>query len=126
LAISFVTFLLCLGKAEGQQSRPAEPTTQDAFKRQSPFIIETVFPVGDASRWKRITTMQHFATGSALGLRAWPRVLGKETSIPEWYALGKYTCDGVSLREEVKKNGSEWEEPGLRISELRVLSSRKY
>jgi hypothetical protein len=70
--------------------------------------------------------MEHFAKGSSLGLTAWPRVLGKETSIPEWYALGRYTCDGVSLREEVNSQGTQWEEPGLRISELRRLATGDY
>jgi hypothetical protein len=70
--------------------------------------------------------MEHFAQGSPLGLATWPSVLGKEASIPEWYALGRYTCDGVSLREEVKKQGTEWEEPGLRISELRHLPTGSY
>ena len=70
--------------------------------------------------------MEGFAPGRSLGLAAWPRTLGKETSIPEWYALGKYTCDGVSLREEVKKQGRVWEEPGLRISEMVHLPNGKY
>jgi hypothetical protein len=88
--------------------------------------MEVVFPIGDPSRWMRIKSMQHFSPGSSLGLAAWPPTLNKETSIPEWYALGKYTCDGVSLREEVKKQGAEWEEPGLRISELRHLPNGNY
>ena len=100
---------------------PSGGIAQEAFTRNSPCVTETVFPIADASRWKRIKTMEHFSPGSPLGLTVWPRTLGKETSIPEWYALGKYTCDGVSLREEVKKQGAEWEEPGLRISELRHL-----
>ena len=96
--------------------------TQDSRRivaLEPPCVFDTVFPVGEPSRWKRIKTMEHFMAGSSFGLSAWPTKLGKETSIPEWYALGRYTCDGVSLREEVKKNGSEWEEPGLRIQELR-------
>jgi hypothetical protein len=101
-------------------------SAQEDFIRESPLVIETVFPLGDPSSWKRIKTMEHFATGSSLGLTTWPKKLGKETSIPEWYALGRYTCDGVSLREEVKKHGTEWEEPGLRISELRHPPSGNY
>jgi hypothetical protein len=99
---------------------------EEAFARQSPCLIETAFPLGDASKWNRVKSMEHFEPGKALGLAAWPTVLGKETSIPEWYALGRYTCDGVSLREEVKKHGAEWEEPGLRISELRHLPNGNY
>ena len=74
----------------------------------------------------RIKSMEQFSPGRPLGLTAWPRTLGKETSIPEWYELGRYTCDGVSLREEVKSHGTEWEEPGLRISELSHLLNGNY
>ncbi len=105
---------------------PVPCWAQETFAHQSPLVIETVFPLGDASKWKRVKSMEGFAKGSPLGLAAWPKVLGKETSIPEWYALGRYTCDGVSLREEVKKHGTEWEEPGLRISELRHLPTGNY
>lgn len=98
----------------------------ESYSRQSPCVLETNFPVADPSRWMRIKSMEHFASGRSLGLTAWPRNLGKETSIPEWYALGRYTCDGVSLREEVKARGTEWEEPGLRISELAHLPNGSY
>ena len=107
--------------ASGQGVAP-----QDDYIHKSPLVVEAVFPIGDPSRWMRITTMEHFAPGRPLGLTAWPKKLGKETSIPEWYALGRYTCDGVSLREEVKKHGTEWEEPGLRLSEVRHLPSGSY
>lgn len=98
----------------------------DDFARQSPCLFETVFPIGDPSRWKRIASMERFTQGKPLGLKTWPRHMGTETSIPEWYELGRYTCDGVSLREEVTKHGTVWEEPGLRVSDLVLLPNGNY
>src|SRR5678816_4324198 len=47
---------------------------------------------------------------------------GREWSTPEWYALGKTSCDGIYLREEVTAKGARWEEPGLRTEIRRVKS----
>jgi hypothetical protein len=105
---------------------PPPAAAQDDFIRRSPCVLETVFPIGDPTRWKRVKSMQHFSAGTSLGFAAWPNHFEKETSIPEWYALGRYACDGVSLREEVKNRGTEWEEPGLRISELLHMPTGKY
>ena len=70
--------------------------------------------------------MERFKPGKPLGLTTWPQHFGTETSIPEWYELGRYTCDGVSLREEVTKHGTMWEEPGLRVSDLVRLPNGNY
>lgn len=93
--------------------------------RQSPCVFETVFPLGDPARWKRVKSMEGFAGGTPLGLTAWPPVLNRETSIPEWYDLGRIICDGVSLREEVKSKGTVWEEPGLRLQQVRRAPTGK-
>lgn len=105
---------------------PTHTIATTDLARQSPCVLESIFPIGEPSKWKRITSMEHFSPGVPLGLAAWPRTLGRETSIPEWYALGSSTCDGISLREEVTKQGTAWEEPGLRISELRHLPNGTY
>ena len=105
---------------------PTHSIAETDTAHQSPCVFDTIFPIGDPSRWKRIKSMEQFSPGTPLGLIAWPSTLGKETSIPEWYALGNDSCDGVSLREEVKKQGTVWEEPGLRISELRHLPNGTY
>jgi len=86
-------------------------------------VVETSFPIGEPSAWRKIKSLEGFTPGQPVGLNSWPAKLREEISLPEWYALGRYTCDGVSLRQEVVSRGREWEEPGLRIHELRTVPS---
>ena len=102
------------------EAKDASPTL---YEQHSPMVIETVFPIGDPSAWRKIKSLEGFTPGQPIKLGAWPAKLGKEISLPEWYALGRYTCDGVSLREEVTSRGRQWEEPGLRVQELRSVPS---
>ncbi len=90
-----------------QGEASAVPVIPNAFN--SPMVIETVFPAADPSLWMEFQSLEEFKPGKSTHGK-----LGKWFSVPEWYALGKFTCDGVSLREEAKKNGT-WEEPGLRM-----------
>lgn len=76
----------------------------NAFR--SPMVIETVFPA-DPLLWMETGSLRGFQSGTSIHGK-----LGKRFSIPEWYALGKLTCDGVSLRGEARPNGS-WDDPGL-------------
>ena len=120
----FVVVLLLGGSADALVAQSsATATSEPIYAQHSPLVLETVFPLADPSAWRKIKSMQGFAPGRPINLAAWPAKLGKEISLPEWYALGRYTCDGVSLREEVTSHGREWKEPGLRIQELRVVPS---
>jgi hypothetical protein len=64
----------------------------------SPMVLETVFAAADRTLW---TKKDRHESG-----RDW-------FTVPEYHALGRFTCDGVSLRDPTK-NG-EWR-PGLFLS----------
>ena len=85
----------------GASAATAHP---DAFR--SPMVIETVFPA-DSSLWMETDSLGGFKSGRSIHGK-----LGKWFSIPEWYALGKLTCDGVSLRGDARSDGS-WGGAGL-------------
>ena len=77
--VAGVLALLCLSANLGfaqtaKQGDPAKVTDATAF--HSPMILETIFAAADRSLWHN----------------------GKEFTLPEWWELGKFTCDGVSLR----------------------------
>ncbi|MEX2383085.1 MAG: hypothetical protein WEB59_00635 [Thermoanaerobaculia bacterium] len=109
-----LTILLPGGVLASQEAKqgsakdiPVEPTSF-----VSPMVLETVFPVANPETWMDTESLQpgkkpeHVESG-------W-------FSVPEWYRLGKYTCDGVSLREAVSKGvwGAKtgvWEQPGLQM-----------
>lgn len=69
-------------------SLPADPT-----EFHSPMVLETAFAAGDRTLWNG----------------------GKAFSLPEWWELGKYKCDGVSVRMDPDRK-RQWD-PGL---EMRV------
>ncbi len=74
-----------------QGDASAFPVDPNAFR--SPMVLETIFAAGDRSRWKD----------------------GKWFTTPEWWELGKFSCDGVGLRAGNDRK-KKWDE-GL---EMRV------
>lgn len=73
-ATNLVSRLNAQSVKQGEVS--AIPRSANAFR--SPMIIETAFPGANSDIWKEKP--------------------GTWFTHPEWIALGKYTCDGVSLR----------------------------
>lgn len=71
------------------QGDPAKVTDPNAF--HSPVIVETVFPAADRSLWNN----------------------GKEFSIPEWWELGKLSCDGVYFRSDSDRK-TKWD-PAIKL-----------
>lgn len=72
----------------------------------SPMVIETAFPA-DPSLWMDTESLAGFKSG-----RSTHGALGTRFSIPEWYALGRLTCDGLSFRADARPDGS-WDNAGL-------------
>jgi hypothetical protein len=94
-----------------------------------PCVYETDFPLADAKLWMKVTSLENFSKGTPLKIDGrWDMSSarffgdGREWSTAEWYALGKTSCDGIYLREEVTSKGARWEEPGLRTEVRRVKS----
>jgi hypothetical protein len=95
---------LVVAQTVGQGDASAAPALPNAF--HSPMVIETVFPASP-SLWMDKDSLAGFKPG-----RSTHGKLGKWFSTPEWYALGKFTCDGVSLRGDARPDGS-WNGAGL-------------
>jgi hypothetical protein len=94
-----------------------------------PCVVEAAFPLADSSRWMKVNSLENFAKGKPLNVSGtWSMSTakffgdGREWSTPEWYALGRTSCDGIYLREEVRSQGRTWNEPGLRTEVRRVKS----
>lgn len=86
---------------------PVDPTSF-----VTPMVLETVFPVAHPEKWMDSESLQPGKKPKHVK-KGW-------FSVPEWYRLGQYTCDGVSLREAVSKGvfGAKtgvWEQPGLQM-----------
>ena len=88
LSLTLFSYLLV---AQTVRHGDASPTRPNAFR--SPMVIETVFPA-NPSLWMDTESLAGFKPG-----RPTHGKLGEWFSTPEWYALGKFTCDGVSLGE---------------------------
>jgi hypothetical protein len=86
--------------ARGQtakQGDPGHPADQTVFT--SPMVLETAFAASDRSLWKRRDLRE--------GGRDW-------FTVPEYQQLGKFRCDGVSLRGDTDRK-HEWDS-GLYMS----------
>jgi hypothetical protein len=103
LSLAVFSYLLAVPTA-GQSDAGNRPALPNAFR--SPMVIETAFPA-NPSLWMDTDSLAGFQPG-----RSNRGELGKWFSIPEWYALGKFTCDGVSLRGDARSDGS-WNDAGL-------------
>jgi hypothetical protein len=77
--------------AASPEAAPAEAAPQ---AQHSPMILETVFAAADRSLW-----------GDG---RTW-------FAVKEYRDLGEYSCDGVSLRANNRKDGSVWD-AGLQMT----------
>lgn len=100
---AFLAFrgLACLTFAQSVEQCDPNTPSADATQFHSPMVLETIFPISDLSAWRKITSMEGFTNGKPLGLGAWPARLGRETSIPAWYELGRDTCDGVTIAVDI-------------------------
>jgi len=76
----------------------------NAFR--SLMVLETPFPA-NPSLWMDTDSLAGFKSGRSIQGK-----LGTRFSTPDWYALGKFTCDGVSLRGDARPDGS-WNNAGL-------------
>ena len=101
LSLALFSYLLV---AQTVRHGDASPTRPNAFR--SPMVIETVFPA-NPSLWMDTDSLAGFKPG-----RSTHGKLGEWFSTPEWYALGKFTCDGVSIRGDALSDGS-WNDAGL-------------
>ena len=104
-----VSLLAASAMTCGQTVKQGDPNALEAHEFHSPMVIETIFAGNEPSLWMDLKSL-------APGKTPKPLSGGKWFSTAEWYALGKFTCDGVSLREdrESSKNGT-WAEPGLKM-----------
>jgi hypothetical protein len=103
LGLALFSYLV-VAQTVRQADASALPALPNAF--HSPMVIETVFPA-NPSLWMDTDSLAGFKSGRSVHGK-----LGKRFSIPEWYALGKFTCDGVSLRGDARSDGS-WDDAGL-------------
>ena len=103
LGLALFSYLL-VAQTVRQADASALPALPNAFR--SPMVLETVFPA-NPSLWMDTDSLAGFKSGRSIRGK-----LGKRFSIPEWYALGKFTCDGVSLRGDARSDGS-WNDAGL-------------
>src|ERR1700694_4329715 len=111
----------------GQTVTQGDPNVvANANEFHSPMVIETIFAGNDPSLWMDPESLAPGKTPKHMGA-------GKWFSTVEWYDLGKYTCDGVSLRRNVSKGrfppGTSsrkgvWEESGLKMR-VRPLSAEQ-
>jgi hypothetical protein len=95
---------LVVAQTVRQSDGSAVSALPNAFR--SPMVLETAFPA-DPSLWMDTASLAGFKSGRSTNGK-----LGMRFSIPEWYALGKFTCDGLSLRGDARSDGS-WENAGL-------------
>jgi len=99
-----VSSYLVVAQTVRRADASALPALPNAFR--SPMVIETVFPA-NPSLWMATESLAGFGSGSSIH-----GALGKPFSTPEWYALGRFTCDGMSLRGDARPDGS-WNLAGL-------------
>ena len=102
-----VSSYLMVAQAVKQARESALPTLPNVF--HSPMVIETVFPA-NPSLWMATDSLAGFGSGKSIH-----GALGKQFSTPEWYALGRFTCDGMSLRGDARSDGS-WNLAGLTMN----------
>jgi hypothetical protein len=103
LGLALFSYLV-VAQTVGRTGASALPALPNAY--HSPMVIETAFPA-NPSLWMDTDSLAGFKSGRSIHGK-----LGKRFSIPEWYALGKFTCDGLSLRGDAKSDGS-WGDAGL-------------
>lgn len=107
------TMLMVGSVLHGQTVSQGDPAAvTQAFEFHSPMVIETVFPAATPALWRDTESLQPGKTPKYVK-SGW-------FSVPEWYDLGKYAVDGVSLRSSVSKGfvGADkgvWEQPGLEM-----------
>lgn len=95
---------LVVAQIAGHADASVRPLLPNAFR--SPMVLETAFPA-DSSLWMDTDSLAGFKSGRSIR-----GALGQRFSTPEWYALGRFSCDGVSFRGDARSDGT-WNNAGL-------------
>ena len=102
-AVCILPSMAILGNnAAAQTARQGDPNTRAASTEfHSPMILETVFAPAERSLW---------------GKGGW-------FTVKEYFELGRFTCDGVSLRNDYSLRKGTWD-TGLQMRAMKVDEGR--
>ena len=98
LCLALFSYLV-VAQTFGQGRRSVLPAPLNAFR--SPMVLETPFPA-NPSLWMDTDSLAGFKSGRSIQGK-----LGTRFSTPDWYALGKFKCDSVSLPGRLGSPGGD-------------------